>query len=72
LKGINRVADPIRAISVGLFGGITAMLLHGLVEQSFKADIQLWYVVCAVCGLSLSIHRLSIQQAGKVPVTRII
>lgn len=39
-------------ISIGLLGGILALLTHGFVEQGIKADIQLWYVFSAVCGLA--------------------
>lgn len=61
-------------VSIGLLGGILALLTHGFVEQGIKADIQLWYVFSAVCGLAAAMQRalgnsIMDKHRQKIPTT---
>jgi putative inorganic carbon (hco3(-)) transporter len=58
LKMPGKATDYISGISIGLLGGMVANMSHGFVEQGIKADIQLWYVFSAVCGIAAAIPRL--------------
>ncbi len=52
LKMLWKSRGSFACISIGLLGGVLSILLQAFVEQGMKADIQLWYVFSAVCGLA--------------------
>jgi putative inorganic carbon (hco3(-)) transporter len=58
-RALKNKALRVASISAGLMGGMVAFLLHGMVEQSFKGDVQLWYVFSAALGIAMATARLS-------------
>ena len=58
-KSLKKQQLNIMALSAGLLGGLIALFLHGLVDSSFKQDLQLWYVIMAFGGIAIAIVRLN-------------
>jgi putative inorganic carbon (hco3(-)) transporter len=67
---IGKTSQTMSAISAGLLGGIFAVLLHGMVEQGIKGDIQLWYVFSAICGLSIAVMNIVDNKATNPSISR--
>ena len=67
LKISRNTRGHISVISIGILGGVVAMLTHGLVEGGIKSDVELWYVFSAVCGLAAAIPGALVQSHLRNP-----